>query len=194
MTTNLKKFRMQTFKDVEVDSDSDPEDNTASSIKKRHKREIERAEQENRENTSALLELRDMEDELKTLQRLFDTQVNVIGKMLDIYMSENLKDLTRYGQAYLIEALGRLTEYKTQAVEMLERVAATRGDVSGPPSLFFIFFISYLPARVKTPDTESLKYYSTRNSLKWPSDKPKSTTCAGPASKQSWQAPRISRS
>ncbi|PSR77954.1 hypothetical protein BD289DRAFT_377235 [Coniella lustricola] len=128
MTTNLKKFRMQTFNHAEVDSDSDPEDNTTASIKKRHKREIERAEQENRENTSALLELRDMEDELKTLQRLFDTQVIVIGKMLDIYTSDNLKDLTHYGQAYLNEALDRLAEYKTQAAEMLERVAATRGD------------------------------------------------------------------
>lgn len=52
---------MQTFKNHEADSDEDPEDNTAAAIKKRHRREIERAERENRENTSALLELRDME-------------------------------------------------------------------------------------------------------------------------------------
>lgn len=61
MTSNLKNFRMQTFKDHEADPDEDPEDNTAAAIKKRHRREIERAERENRENTSALLELRDME-------------------------------------------------------------------------------------------------------------------------------------
>lgn len=130
MTSNLKKFRMQTFKDVEPDSDEDPEDNTAASIKKRHKREIERAERENRENTSALLELRDMEDELKTLNRLFDTQNTMIGKMLEIYSMEALKELTHNGRGYLQEALGRLAEFKTQTTEMIERVGATRGDVS----------------------------------------------------------------
>ncbi|KUI53424.1 Protein SERAC1 [Cytospora mali] len=129
MTWNLKKFRMQTFKDFELESeDEDPEDNTAKSIKKRHKREIERAERENRENTSALLELRDMEDELKTLSKLFDTQTAMLGKMLDIYQGDSLKDLTHYGQGYLQEALGRLEEYKLQTTEMLDRVAATKGD------------------------------------------------------------------
>ncbi|KAJ4417810.1 hypothetical protein N0V82_005976 [Gnomoniopsis sp. IMI 355080] len=128
MTSNLKKFRMQTFKDVEADSDGEPEDNTAASIKKRHKREIERAERENRENTSALLELRDMEDELKTLYRLFDTQETLASRMADIYSGEALRDITLHGQGYLHEALSRLTEYKTQTTEMLERVGATRGD------------------------------------------------------------------
>ncbi|KAF3761836.1 hypothetical protein M406DRAFT_265907 [Cryphonectria parasitica EP155] len=128
MTSNLKKFRMQSFKEADLDSDEEPEDNTAASIKKRHKREIERAERENRENTSALLELRDMEDELKTFHRLFDTQVTMIEKMLDMYTGDSLKDLTHYGQGYLREALTRLAEYKAQTTEMLERVTATRGD------------------------------------------------------------------
>ncbi|ROW03044.1 hypothetical protein VMCG_05702 [Cytospora schulzeri] len=129
MTWNLKKFRMQTFKDVEADSgDEDPEDNSAKSIKKRHRREIERAERENRENTSALLELRDMEDELKTLYKLFETQTAMLGKMLDIYLSDSLRDVTHNGRGYLQEALGRLDEYKSQTTEMLDRVAATRGD------------------------------------------------------------------
>lgn len=130
MTSNLKKFRMQTFKDFDNDSDEEPEDSTAASIRQRHKREIERAERENRENTSALLELRDMEDELKTLHRLFDTQEGMVRRMVEIYSSGSLKDITLHGQAYLREALNRLAEYKTQTTEMLERVSATRGDVS----------------------------------------------------------------
>lgn len=130
MTSNLKKFRMQTFKDFDNDSDEEPEDSTAASIRRRHKREIERAERENRENTSALLELRDMEDELKTLHRLFDTQEIMVKRMVEIYTSGTLKDITLHGQAYLREALDRLVEYKTQTTEMLERVSATRGDVS----------------------------------------------------------------
>lgn len=143
MTTNLKKFRMQTFKDAE-DEDDDPEDNTASAIKKRHKRETERAERENRENTSALLELRDMEDELKTLNRLFDTQTTAIEKMVEIYSGDALKDLTHNGQGYLQEALGRLAEYKAQTTEMLERVGATRGDVRTIPISLVYFHAQVL--------------------------------------------------
>lgn len=130
MTSNLKSFRMHTFKDGDEGSDDQPEDNTAASIKQRHKLEIARAERENRENTSAMLELRDMEDELRTLNKLFDTQHEMISRMSDIYLGEGLKDMTQHGQGYLQEALGRLSEYKTQTTEMLDRVASTRGDVS----------------------------------------------------------------
>lgn len=120
---------MQTFRDVDDDSD-DPEDNTSASIKKRHKREIARAERENRENTSAMLELRDMEDELRTLNKLFDTQHDMVSRMLEIFSGEGLKDQTHHGQGYLQEALGKLVEYKTQTIEMIDRVGSTRGDVS----------------------------------------------------------------
>lgn len=130
MTSNLKSFRMQTFRDVDEDSDDQPEDNTAASIKKRHKREIARAERENRENTSAMLELRDMEDELRTLNKLFDTQHDMISQMFKIYSGEGQNDLTYYGQRYLQEALSKLAEYKTQTTEMIDRVISTRGDVS----------------------------------------------------------------
>lgn len=144
MTSNLKSFRMQTFKDVDDDSDSQPEDNTAASIKKRHKREIARAERENRENTSAMLELRDMEDELKTLQKLFETQTDMINRMLEIYRSEGLQDITHHGQGYLQEALSKLVEYKTQTTEMIDRVGSTRGDVSPePPPLIPRFHFAF---------------------------------------------------
>jgi hypothetical protein len=134
MTWKLKKFRMQTFKDVDSEEEQLAE-TSAKSIKKRHRREIEEAERENRENTSALMELRDMEDELRTLVRLFDSQAAVLGRMLEIYEGEgggdgthHLRDLTHHGRLYLREALDRLAGYKAQASEMLERAAATRGD------------------------------------------------------------------
>lgn len=129
MTYNLKKFRMQTFKDVDSE-DEHLAEASAKMIKKRHKREIEQAERENRENTSALMELRDMEDELRTLMKLFETQTTMLGRMLEIYEGEGLRDITYNGRGYLNEALERLAEYKTQTTEMLDRVAATRGDVS----------------------------------------------------------------
>lgn len=173
MTSNLKKFRMQTFRDA-GDMDEDPEDNTSSAIKKRHRREIQRAERENRENTSALLELRDMEDELRTLNRLFDTQTVMVEKMVEIYTSDALKDLTMHGQGYLDEALKRLAEYKMQTTEMLERVAATRGDVRNIPS----------PSSFIRQDYP-LTPRSMRSSSRWRSVKRKSTTCAGPACRPS---------
>ena len=139
MTSSLKRFRMQTFRDVKADeSDSeDPEENTAKAIKKRHRREIEQAERENRENTSALLELRDMEDELTTLWRLFETQSQKIERMRNIYLSDGLKDITHNGRGYLNEALARLEEYKTQTNEMLKRVDTTRKDVGDDNLLLF---------------------------------------------------------
>lgn len=155
---------MQTFKDVDSE-DENLAETSAKSIKNRHKREIERAERENRENTSALMELRDMEDELRTLMKLFETQTTMLGRLLEIYSGDNLKDITHHGRVYLNEALGRLDEYKSQTIEMLDRVAATRGDVSTE-----ILFWSLLNL------TDALFVCSTRNSLRWPSAKPRWTT------------------
>ncbi|KAK1598445.1 uncharacterized protein LY79DRAFT_506243 [Colletotrichum navitas] len=127
MTSSLKHFRMQTFKDVSG-SDSDSDSNRPESIKKRHKRELEEAERENRENTSALMELRDMEDELKSLVKLFETQEVVVRNMKSIFEGEDIKHLTRHGLAYLEEALSKVDGYKSQTVEMLKRVDTTRTD------------------------------------------------------------------
>ncbi|KAI8315121.1 hypothetical protein K4K61_002804 [Colletotrichum sp. SAR11_59] len=126
MTSSLKRFRMQTFKDAGVDSDS--EGNRPESIKKRHKRELQEAERENRENTSALMELRDLEDELKSLERLFEAQDAAVKNMKSIFESEELKMQTRNGRMYLEEALGKLDEYRSQTAEMLKRVDTTRND------------------------------------------------------------------
>ncbi|KAK0707470.1 hypothetical protein B0H67DRAFT_587675 [Lasiosphaeris hirsuta] len=134
MTMNMKHFRLQTFKPTDSEdeledsgTDSD-EENSPAAIKRRHKRELERAERENRENTSALLELRDLEDEINTLTKLFDTQEATIKTMNGYYTSRDLKDITVNGQAYLADALECLTEYKQQANEMLKRVDTVRKD------------------------------------------------------------------
>jgi len=125
---------MQSFREIIVDGSDydDPDEMRPQSIKKRHKRELKRAERENRDNTSALLELRDLEDELTTLLRLFETKSQVIEKMKSIYSSDTLKDITENGRVYLTEALARLEEYKAQTTEMLKRVDTTRKDVSIP--------------------------------------------------------------
>ncbi|KAH9909678.1 hypothetical protein F4778DRAFT_775594 [Xylariomycetidae sp. FL2044] len=85
------------------------EDNKSHSIKARHEREIKKAEKQNRENTSSLLELRDMEDELHTLDDLST-------------------DLTKNGQALPLEWLAQLEEYRRQVHDMVQRVDSTRKD------------------------------------------------------------------
>ncbi|KAK2028799.1 hypothetical protein LX32DRAFT_561991 [Colletotrichum zoysiae] len=127
LATFFWHFRMQTFKDV-GGFDSDSDSNRPESIKKRHRRELEEAERENRENTSALMELRDMEDELKSLVKLFETQEVVVRNMKTIFEGGDIKHLTRHGQMYLEEALRKVDGYKSQTTEMLKRVDTTRTD------------------------------------------------------------------
>ncbi|KAK2602934.1 hypothetical protein N8I77_009429 [Diaporthe amygdali] len=83
MTSSLKRFRTTGFRNRYGEED-DLKLNS-SSIRARHKREDEKAEKENRDNTSALLELRDIEDELSTLNHLFGEQEDQINQMLAIY-------------------------------------------------------------------------------------------------------------
>ncbi|KAK3303310.1 uncharacterized protein B0T15DRAFT_560288 [Chaetomium strumarium] len=137
MTLNMKQFRIHALDlegvdgEEELEDSDDPddaEDESPAGIKKRHKREMERSERENRENTSALLELRDLEDELNTLQKLFDTQESTIRQMKDIYTSDTFRDSTKNGQEYLDEALEYLEDYKQQTAEMRKRVETTRND------------------------------------------------------------------
>ncbi|RYP49145.1 hypothetical protein DL768_005079 [Monosporascus sp. mg162] len=131
MTFSLKGFRMQTFRGKMSDESSggsDFEDNTSASIKRRHQQELEQAERENREHTSALLELRDMDDELNTMRNLFTEQQTIIQTMKARYDDPELRHLTLNGRAFLGEALERLEEYKKQTNDMIDRVETTRKD------------------------------------------------------------------
>lgn len=129
MTLSLKRFRMQTFRDKTQDSDSDePEDIRTESIKQRHKRELERAERENREHTSVLLELRDMDDELTTMKNLFLEQEETIKLMKEQYEKPELVGYTENGRAFLEEALRRLQDYHKTVFDMIQRVDATKKD------------------------------------------------------------------
>ncbi|KAK8047888.1 hypothetical protein PG996_015952 [Apiospora saccharicola] len=130
MTFSMKRFRMQSFRDrISDESDSSElEDNRTESIKRRHQREIEQSERENRENTSALLELRDMDDELNTMDNLFLEQKTTLAHMKDIYNRPDLQPHTAHGRAYLDEALQRLDDYAQQVGGMRHRIEATRTD------------------------------------------------------------------
>jgi Mg2+ and Co2+ transporter CorA len=86
MTSSLKRFRTTGFRNR---FGEDEVKLNSSSIRARHKREDEKAEKENRDNTSALLELRDIEDELLTLDHLFKEQEEQINQMMAIYSGTN---------------------------------------------------------------------------------------------------------
>lgn len=107
-------------------SDSDGQ---RESIRKRHKRALKEAERENLENTEALMELRDLEDELKSLEKLFDTQDSVIKDMKAIFERESLRESTVNGRMYLEEALKKLSGYKSRTADMLKRANETKNDV-----------------------------------------------------------------
>jgi hypothetical protein len=126
LTTSLKEFRSEGFRDKAFDYE--PVENKARSIRERHKEEGRRAEQENRDNTSALLELRDIEDELATLLSLFETQSKVISSMHTSYNRPEMRAHTVHGRGFLVEALKRLGEYIHTTEEMMRRVKNTRDE------------------------------------------------------------------
>ncbi|CAJ0541263.1 Ff.00g079630.m01.CDS01 [Fusarium sp. VM40] len=126
LTFSLKSFRAEGFRDKA--SAYEPVENKARSIRARHKAEGRRTEEDNRDNTSALLELRDIEDELLLLIHLFERQSKVVSSMLSTYTRPELRDRTINGRAFLSEALKKLAEYAHQGQEMIERVRSTRDD------------------------------------------------------------------
>ncbi|KAM5344755.1 hypothetical protein ACJ41O_010617 [Fusarium nematophilum] len=126
LTSSLKTFRAEGFRDKAVAFE--PVENKARSIRARHKAEGRRAEEDNRDNTSALLELRDIEDELLILLHLFERQSKVVSSALSTYSRPEVRDRTANGRVFLSEALKRTSEYAHQAQEMIQRVRSTRND------------------------------------------------------------------
>ncbi|KAF4501482.1 hypothetical protein FAGAP_2317 [Fusarium agapanthi] len=126
LTSSLKIFRAEGFRDKA--SAYEPVENKARSIRARHKAEGRRAEEDNRDNTSALLELRDIEDELLILVHLFERQSKVVSSMLSTYTRPELRGRTANGRLFLSEAIKKVSEYTHQAQEMIQRVRSTRND------------------------------------------------------------------
>ncbi|TVY39411.1 hypothetical protein LOCC1_G006545 [Lachnellula occidentalis] len=125
MTTSFKRFRARGFRDKATDYDSTVR---TTNIREKHKREGALAEKQNRENTSALLELRDIEDELKTLETLFGTQQAAIHDMIANYESNALRGFTGNALGFLYQARAKLNEYLHHTSKMIKSVQSTRDD------------------------------------------------------------------
>lgn len=125
LTASLKDFRAEGFRDKAGD---EPLGSEAPSIRARHRAEGRRAERDNRDSTSALLELRDLEDELQTLGQLFDGQARVLVALDAAYARLELRAQKTGARALLAEALRRVRGYARQADDMERRARATRAD------------------------------------------------------------------
>lgn len=125
MTSSFKRFRARGFRDKTNEQDAHLR---AHNIRAKHKREGDLAEKQNRENTSALLELRDIEDELHTLEELFDTQTTGIQLMIQNYKREDIKSLAANGLLFLLQAEDHLSDYQRHVQRMIDDVKATRED------------------------------------------------------------------
>jgi len=131
MTVSFKYFRAKGFRATADAEDGIRED--AGSMKKRHKQEGRQFQEQIRDNVSALLELRDIGDELGTLKKLFEQQQESVVHMLGFY--ERCGHGKTNGCLFLHEALAKLKDYLHQIHQMMESADRTKNDVS-----LFLFF------------------------------------------------------
>ncbi|KAF4595977.1 ankyrin repeat protein [Ophiocordyceps camponoti-floridani] len=124
LTWSLKAFRVGGFSDKAPQDDDHP----VESIRARHRQEARQAELDNRDSTAALLELRDIEDELLMLSHLFDQQSKVLSAMHGVYLRPDIRDVSANGRVFLSEALRRLRDHGQRAGDMVQRVRSTRDD------------------------------------------------------------------
>lgn len=137
MTSSLKRFGMSAFGSEHHYQRIEAIESL--SIRDRHRLEVDRAKEESRNSTSTLLELRDVEEELKALLSLFGEQQDHIKTFLDISeakVGENKAtsqrasgaSLTNDGRSFLVEALEKLKAYKSQVQDMIDRVQKALHD------------------------------------------------------------------
>jgi hypothetical protein len=125
MTVSFKYFRAKGFR-ATADEEDTRED--ASSMKKRHKLEGRQFQEQIRDNVSALLELRDIGDELGTLKKLFEQQQESLEHMLTYY--ERCGHGKTNGCLFLHEAQLKLKDYLHQIHQMMDSADRTKNDVS----------------------------------------------------------------
>ena len=82
---------------------------------------------ENREDLSTLLELRDIVDELGTISKLLDQQTATIKTMASYHEEKS------HGRMFIDAALLRLEEYRAQVSEMRDNACTAQKAVCSCP-------------------------------------------------------------
>ncbi|CAG8075584.1 unnamed protein product [Penicillium salamii] len=112
VTKSFKRFRNRGFTNRPADHDRTADGKIMTAAQREYReRQVARR---NREDLSVLLELRDIEDELGTILKLFDQQDGVIQSMTKYF--DNRGD----GKSFLDLSQARIEEYRSQISEMKE--------------------------------------------------------------------------
>lgn len=111
-TKSFKRFRTRGFIARPADYNRTPEGKTMTASE-RDERD-RRVANQNREDLSTLLELRDIIDELGTILKLLEQQTTTVKLMAQYFEDKG------YGKVFIESALSRLEDYRTQVTDMRE--------------------------------------------------------------------------
>ncbi|KAF4163701.1 hypothetical protein CNMCM6936_000488 [Aspergillus lentulus] len=112
VTKSFKRFRSRGFT-INPAQHNKTADGRTMTEAERDERDI-RVARQNREDLSALLELRDIMDELGTIMKVLEQQTTTVKTMASYFADRG------YGKVFVQASLARLDEYRNQVQEMRE--------------------------------------------------------------------------
>ena len=121
VTKSFKRFRSQGFIAKPTDHNKNSQGKLMSA-EERDQRDRQITD-ENREDLSTLLELRDIIDELGTISKLLDQQTTTIKTMTTYHEEKS------HGRMFIDAALLRLEEYRAQVSEMRDNACTAQKAV-----------------------------------------------------------------
>ncbi|EAU30042.1 conserved hypothetical protein [Aspergillus terreus NIH2624] len=121
MTKSFKRFRNRGFITRPDDYNKTLDGKTMTAAEKDER--DHRVASQNREDLSALLELRDIVDELGTIMKLLEEQTATVKIMAEYFEDKG------YGRSFIESALSRLDQYRTQVSDMKENAYAAQRAV-----------------------------------------------------------------
>jgi hypothetical protein len=120
LTLSFKYFKCGGFSDAN-------DQNDFLTPKERRKADEQHYQKQIKENISSFMELREIEDDLQKLKRLFEEQSMVIRDMKSIY--GRLQFSKAIGLSYLQEASTKLNDYLYRIEQMMKSAGRARDDV-----------------------------------------------------------------
>ncbi|KAL4896882.1 hypothetical protein BDV59DRAFT_79815 [Aspergillus ambiguus] len=121
MTKSFKRFRNRGSITRPADYNKTPEGKPMTAAEKDER--DHRVAGQNREDLSALLELRDIVDELGTVMKLLEEQTVTVKAMAKYFEEKG------YGRSFMESALSRLDQYRMQVSDMKENAYAAQKAV-----------------------------------------------------------------
>lgn len=126
VTKSFKRFRNRGFNTHPAEYNKNADGKTMTTKERSERDEL--IARQNREDLSALLELRDIIDELGTITKLLDQQHATLEVMSEYFEDKG------YGRVFVDQALARIDDYRSQTLEMKENALLAQKSVRLPPS------------------------------------------------------------